>query len=388
MSKQNSPTKPHKIGIDARLFGTAQFTGIGAYTEEMIGNLLKIDSVNRYTVFVTPESAQYFPFYAPNLKKKAVPFSHYSYSEQLFFGREIKASGVDLIHYSNFNSPVFYRSTPSIVTVHDLTLWFFPGRLQRSWIKRMGYRYIIRKSCQNATKIIAVSEATKQDIVKHLGIPAEKIVVIYEGAPQRVAEVSDPKKIEAIRSRHDINRPYFIYVGNWRKHKNLVRLIRAFGLMRHRFGLDYQLVLIGKKDPLAPEVGATINQLGLQQHVVIAGYIPDNEIGAFYSAAEALVFPSLYEGFGITPLEAMAAGTPVITSNISCLPEVLGDAALYCDPYDIEDIAAKMQELAKSYHLKKSLREAGFKQVKKYSFAKMSKEILELYEEVLSQKSG
>lgn len=388
MSKQNPPTKHHKIGIDARLFGTAHSTGVGTYTEELIGNLLKIDQDNRYTVFTTPESAQYFPFYASNLQKKAIPYAHYSYSEQLFFGKELKASGVELVHYTNFNSPVFYRGTKSIVTVHDLTLWFFPGRLQRSWLKRLGYRYVIRKSCQNAERVIAVTETTKQDIIKYLGIPAEKIVVIYEAAPTRIVPVTDPKKIEAIKARHDITRPFFMYVGQWRSHKNLVRLIRAFGLMRHRYNLDYQLVLIGKVDPMSPEVQATIHQLGLQQHVILTGYVPDNELGAFYSAADALVYATLYEGFGIPPLEAMSAGTPVITSNLSCLPEVLGDAALYCDPYDIEDIAAKMQELARSYHLKKTLREAGFKQVKKYSFTKMARETLQLYREVLGEKTG
>lgn len=386
MSQTPRAPKRHKIGIDARLFGTAHSTGVGTYTEELIGNILKLDKDNLYTVFTTPESFQYFPFYSTNLRKKAISYPHYSYSEQLFFGKELKASGVELVHYTNFNSPVLYTGTKSIVTIHDLTLWFFPGRMQRSWLKRMGYRYVIRKACQNATKVIAVSEATKQDIVKYLGIPEEKVVVIYEGSPNRIAPVTDPKKIEAIKARHDITRPFFMYVGQWRSHKNVVRLIRAFGLMRHRYGLDYQLVLVGKVDPLAPEVQTTINQLGLQKHVVLTGYIPDNELGAFYSAADAMVYATLYEGFGIPPLEAMSAGTPVIASNLSCLPEVLGNAALYCDPYSIEDMADKMQELAKSYHLKKTLRDAGFKQVKKYSFAKMAKETLELYMEVLGEK--
>jgi len=339
--------------------------------------------VDRFTVFTTPEIAQFFPFYSPNLEKKSVVYPHYSYGEQIFFPSVIRSSNLDLIHYTNFNTPVFFKPARSVVTIHDLTLWFFPGRKQRSWFRRMMYRFIIRRSCENATKIIAVSEASKADIVKYLGIDPAKVAVIYEAATNRINADADPKKIEAIKVRHDITRPFFMYVGAWRQHKNLVRLIRAFGVFRHRYGLDYQLVLAGRVDPMFPEIQATINQLNLQNHVVLAGYVADNDIGAFYAAAEAFVFPSLYEGFGLPPLEAMAAGTPVLSSNVSCMPEVLGDAALYFDPLDVEDMAAKMHDLATSYGLRRSLKDKGFSQAKKYSFARMAKETLALYQEIL-----
>jgi len=375
----------HNIGIDARMFGTAQSAGIGTYTEELIGNLLQVDKVNRYTIFATPEVVQFFPFYSPNLDKKSVSIPHYSLSEQLFLPGIIRSSNIDLIHYTNFNSPVLFGGIKSVVTIHDLTLWFFPGRKHTSWFKRAVYRYIIKRSCQNATKIIAVSEATKQDIVKYLDIPESKIKVIHEAVANRISPVKEINKIDAIKAKYDITRPFFMYVGQWRKHKNLVKLIRAFATFRHRYDLDYQLVLVGRPDPLAPEVQKTINQLNLQSHVVLTGYVADNDIGAFYSAAEAFVFPSLYEGFGLPPLEAMAAGTPVISSNASVMPEVLGDAAIYFDPENIEDIAAKMHNLATSYHLKNSLKEKGLKQVKKYSFSKMAKQTYELYQEVLAK---
>lgn len=382
----SKPTR-YNIGIDARFFGTAQAAGIGTYTEELIGELLKQDKVNRYTVFTDPKTVQFFPFYSPNLDKKPTPYPHYSYSEQIFFPRQIASANVDLIHYTNFNSPVLFRSVKSVVTIHDLTLWFFPGRIHKSAFKRWAYRYIIRKSCENAAAIIAVSKATKDDIVKHLGIPESKITVIHEAVTNRIAEVKDTKKIEAIKTKYDITRPFFMYVGQWRQHKNLVRLIRAFALMRRRYDIDHQLVLVGKVDPLAPEVQATINQLNLQNHVVLTGYVSDGEIGAFYSAAEAFVFPSLYEGFGLPPLEAMAVGTPVVSSNVSAMPEVLGAAALYFDPEDIEDMAAKMHEIASSYSLRKSLRDKGFSQVKKYSFSKMARQTLEVYNQTLGKTS-
>ncbi len=375
--------KIYNIGIDARFFGTATSTGIGTYTEELISNLLKVDTVNRYTIFAPPETVQFFPFYSPNLDKRAVSFSHFSVAEQLKLPALLRSANLDLIHYTNFNTPILFRAVPSVVTIHDLTLLFFPGRRHKGWFRRWVFRVIIQQSCRNATRVIAVSHATKADIVKYLGIPEEKIDVVHEAGPARIQAIKDVNKTEAIVGRHGIDRPFFLYVGQWRQHKNLVRLIRAFGLLRHRHSLDHQLVLVGKIDPLAPEIQATINQLGLQRHVVLTGYVADSDLPHFYSAAEAFVFPSLYEGFGIPPLEAMAAGTPVLSSSVSVMPEVLGDAALYFDPHSIEDMAEKMFQLASSYHLRQQLKDKGIAQAKKYSFAKMAKTTLEVYRKVL-----
>jgi glycosyltransferase involved in cell wall biosynthesis len=375
--------KQFHIGIDARLFGTQQAAGIGTYTEELVGHLLKVDPINRYTIFVKREVAEFFPFYAPNIKKQAVAYPHYSYGEQLFYPRVLAQAKLDLIHYTNFNSPVWLRRVRSVVTIHDLTLWFYPGRTHTGWLKKLLYQYVMRQTCTNARRVIAVSQRTRDDIVKYLGIAPDKIDVIYEAVPQRYRPAKDERRIGMLQAKYNITRPFFLYVGQWRSHKNLVRLIRAFGLLRRRYGLDYQLVLAGKIDPHAIEVTDTIKQLNLQEWVVVTGYVADDELPHFYAAAEAFVFPSLYEGFGLPPLEAMAAGTPVLSSNASVMPEVLGEAALFFDPTDIEDMAAVMHRLAGSYHLKKELREKGFRQVKKYSFAKMAKETLAVYQRAL-----
>ena len=374
----------YRIGIDARLFGTAQAAGIGTYTEELVGNLLKADPDNQYTVFVTPDTAEVFPFYAANLTKRAVPFRHYTIAEQLFYPRLLHRTNLDLVHYTNFNTPILFRRIPSVVTIHDLTLWFYPGRKHNSPLHRWAYRYIIKQSCLNATRVIAVSEGTKRDIISYLGVPEDKIDVIYEGVSPRLQTSSDPKRAEMIKSKYGISAPFFLYVGQWRNHKNLVRLIQAFAVLRRRYGLEHQLVLVGKQDPLAPEVPDTIKQLGLQDAVILAGYIADHDLADFYTAAEAFVFPSLYEGFGLPPLEAMACGTPVISSNASVMPEVLGQAALYFDPLNVEDIAAKLYQFATSFKTRQELKEHAAQQIKKYSFARMAKETLAVYRRALS----
>jgi glycosyltransferase involved in cell wall biosynthesis len=376
----------NRIGIDARLFGTAHATGIGAYTEELIANLLTLDTENKYVAFVLPEVADTFPFYAKNLKKWPVNFRHYTYSEQVLYPAILTKAKLDLIHYTNFNTPVFFKNIKSVVTVHDLTLWFFPGRKQKSWLRRSVYKYVIRKSCENATRIIAVSKGTKADIVKYLGIDKGKVDVVYESAPKRYRDKIDAKRLEMVKGKYNISKPYFLYVGEQRPHKNLVRLIRAFATFKRQYQLDYQLVLVGKIDVHAPEIPETIKQLGLQDDVITTGYIADKDLPYFYAGAFSFVFPSLYEGFGIPPLEAMAAGIPVLSSNASVMPEILGDAALFFNPKNLEDMAQAMYKLATTYRLQKELRDKGFKQIKKYSYTKMVKETLEVYKKTLNEK--
>ncbi|RLC37645.1 hypothetical protein DRH29_00930 [candidate division Kazan bacterium] len=378
----------YRIGIDARLFGTRQAAGIGIWVEELIGHLLKLDKVNQYIAIMLPETAEFFPFYANNLKKQIVRFPHYTYSEQFLYPRILKKMKLDLIHYTNFNTPIFFKGTKSIVSIYDLTLWFYPGRKQRSWFRRMIYRYVMKKSCENASRIIAISNKTKQDIIKFINIDPSKIDVVYAAAPKRRKVAIDARRADQIFSKHNISRPFFLYVGQWRQHKNLVRLIRAFALLKRQYNLDYQLVLVGQVDEYASEIPRVIKQLGLQDSVITTGYISDNNLSIFYDRAEIFVFPSLYEGFGIPPLEAMSAGTPVISSNASVMPEVLGDAAVYFDPTNIKDMADTMYKVASSFTIKKQLKDKGFKQIKKYSYTKMAREILAIYKKVLAEPSN
>lgn len=375
--------KIYRIGIDARLFGTAQAAGIGQYTEELLRHLSKADSTNQYCVFLSPRSWKDFPIYAPNFTAQKVGIQHYSLAEQVLYPLMLRRAELDLIHYTNFNSPIWWRKIPSIITIMDLTLWFFSGRTQKSWWRKWAYRLVIRRACQNAHQIIAISEATKQDVVDILQIDAAKVKVIYLAVAERYKLLTDTTAVVSMQRKFNISKPYFLYVGQWRQHKNVVRLIRAFHLLRRRYHLDYQLVLAGKIDRQCPEVIETIRQLGLKSEVLLTGYVPDDDLPLLYNGAKAFVFPSLYEGFGLPPLEAMACGAPVVSSRASCMPEILGTAAHYFDPTDVEDIARAMAEVAQNYSLQQKLKADGFKQVKKYSFNQMAQQTLEIYREAL-----
>ncbi|MFH0912389.1 MAG: glycosyltransferase family 1 protein [Patescibacteria group bacterium] len=376
--------KIYRIGIDARLFGTAQAAGIGQYAEELIRHLLKNDTVNQYRVFLSPKSWVGFPIYAPNLNKIRVNMPHYSLSEQLSYPAILQKADLDLVHYTNFNSPIWWRKVPSVVTIHDLTLWFFAGRTHKSWWRRWAYRIAIRQACRNARRIIAITEATKQDVVNILQVDPTKVTVIYEAVADRYRPATDAHRLERLRHKFNISKPYLLYVGQWRQHKNVVRLIRAFHLLRRRYYLDYQLVLAGKIDYQCPEVLSTIAKLGLKSEVVLTGYIPDADLPLLYNGAELFVFPSLYEGFGLPPLEAMACGTPVVAACASCIPEVLGEAARYFNPTNVEDMVKTIAEVVKSQSLRQRLRAAGFRRVRRYSFDQMAKQTLEVYQQVLN----
>jgi len=371
-----------RIGIDARFLGSRGGFGIGVYTEELLSALRKLDRTNHYLVLVRQEALPHVPL-AENFEAIVADFPHYSLSEQLLYPSFIRRLKLDLIHFTNFNSPVIGYLPPSVVTIHDLTLLFFPGHKRKGWLDRTGYRWVVERATGRAKKIIAVSAHTKKDIEERLGVPGEKIRVIHEGVAKRFHLLKDKKETSRILRRFGITGKFLLYVGQWRKHKNLINLIRAFALLKQKTALSHELVLAGQIDSQMPAIPELIKKLSLERDIVMTGFVPDEELPHLYNAADLFVFPSLYEGFGIPPLEAMSCGCPVVAARSSSLPEVLGEAALFFDPRRVEDIAGTINRVLFSYSLKRELREKGLSQAKRYSYNKMAKETLKVYQEVL-----
>jgi glycosyltransferase involved in cell wall biosynthesis len=371
-----------RIGIDARMYST-EFTGIGRYVYELVKHLAEVDDKNEYVLFMNP--TEYEKFDPPNrrFKKVLVKAKHYSIREQLGYLRALRKAKLDLMHFTHFNAPIFYRR-PSIVTIHDLTLSFFPGKKMNSAFYRMAYNLVLKSAVRNAKKVIAVSENTKADLMDIAGTASSKIEVVYEGVGEEFGPRGDKEFQEDVHRKYNITRDFLLYTGVWRGHKNLVNLIRAFALLREGpESFDLQLVITGEEDPYYPEVKRTVKELGLEHHVIYTGMVPEKELVALYQTATAYVFPSLYEGFGLPPLEAMRCGTPVIASKSSCIPEICGEAsALYFDPYDPQDICNSIQKVLLDENLRKELRECGLKHSLKFSWEKMAKKTLELYNSI------
>ena len=206
---------------------------------------------------------------------------------------------------------------------------------------RAAYNWVLKSAVRNAKTVIAVSENTKADLIEITHTSPFKVEVIYEGVGEEFGPRGNKDEQEEVHKKYNITKEFLLYTGVWRGHKNLVNMIRAFALIRDGAeGFDLQLVITGEEDPYYPEVKRTVKELGLEHHVVYTGMVPEKELIALYQTAKAYVFPSLYEGFGLPPLEAMRCGTPVVASKSSCIPEICGDSnALFFDPYDPEDIA-------------------------------------------------
>jgi glycosyltransferase involved in cell wall biosynthesis len=371
-----------RIGIDARMY-SSEFTGIGRYVYELVQNLLKVDKKNEYVIFMNHPEFEKFDIPNKRVKKVLVNAKHYSLSEQVRFLWKAWRAKLDLMHFTHFNAPLLYRRK-TVVTIHDLTLSFFPGKKMNSWFFRTAYNLVLRNAAKHATRVIAVSKNTKSDLMEVCKTDSAKIEVVYEGVGENFGPREDKEAASDLLKKYNINKEFMLYTGVWRSHKNLVNMVKAFGLLCEDEGFDPQLVITGEEDPCYPEVKRTVKELGLEHQVVFAGLVPEDELTAFYQTAKMYVFPSLYEGFGLPPLEAMRCGTPVVASKVSCIPEICGeDNAVFFDPYDPEDIANAMRKLWLDEGLQADLRERGLLHSRKFSWEKMAEKTLEVYGEVL-----
>jgi glycosyltransferase involved in cell wall biosynthesis len=328
-----------KIGIDCRIY-SPKYTGIGRYVFELIRNLEQIDKEHEYILFFNkPEHDGFIPK-SPRFTKVLVNATHYSLSEQTSFLKALNAQKMDLMHFPHFNKPLLYRK-PYIVTIHDLTLHYYPHKSYtstptlKSSTKIKAYKTLMNSAIKHAKKIISVSQHTAEDIKKETHVDPSKIAVIHEGVPIEFKK-NHTFKIQNSEFKIPLS-PYLLYTGVWRSHKNLLNLIRAFSKIKKTEGgvpqphiiKNIQLVLTGRVDPAYPEIPKLISDLGLTEHVKTPGRVSDQELRYLYQNAHGFIMPSLYEGFGLPPLEAQAYNIPVASSNRASLPEVLGDSALF-----------------------------------------------------------
>ena len=384
--------KIKRIGIDARFYGPLG-KGLGRYIQETVDNVVKIDQTNEYVIFLSPENFDEFISLNGRVKKVLARVRWYTLAEQFVMPWLIFKEKLDLMHFPHFNVPLF---TPGkfVVTIHDLILTKFPTMRATTlapwlyWFKNLSYRFVIWLAVKRAEKIIAVSEYTKKDIIEKFKVRPEKISVIYEGVAN-LASGNDSLFVKKLDDRktllsYNIVDNFILYVGNAYPHKNLETLLKVF-LEFHKKYPAIRLVLVGKEDYFYKRLKEEASDLNLWNEevpdspVVFAGYVPDAELEILYRQAIFYIFPSLYEGFGLPPLEAMAKGCPVISSDKSCLPEVLGEAALYFNPEDSSDMLIKIERLFNDKNLREVLIKKGYQQIKQYSWWESARQTLEVY---------
>jgi glycosyltransferase involved in cell wall biosynthesis len=350
-----------KIGIDARNDGT----GVGRYTFSLIRELAKLDPENEYTLFLNAKRYASYTAPGPNFRAVEADIPWFGVREQLQLPRLVARERLDLVHHPHLTVPLLER-TPFVVTVHDLN-YFDPDMTARGAVLRVGYRIELQKA-KRARRLIAVSEHTRGEIVRLLGVDPERVAITYEAADAPQVE-PDPGTLE----RYGIEAPFFLYVGSAYPYKNLARLIEACA------GIDgYRLVLAGDYE----DFGAALREQA-PERVVFTGPVSEPELAALYAGAFAYAFVSLSEGFGLPGLEAMAAGVPVVAARAGSLPEVYGDAAHYCDPRDVGSIASALREVAADAELRHRLVERGRERVAEFSWARTAGQTLAVYREAL-----
>lgn len=372
-----------RIGIDARMYGGEQ-TGIGNYIRNLLENLLKIDCVNQYVLFLLEPEYSRLKTTNPRVTKAKVNARWYTWQEQIFLPRTLQKFQLDLVHFPHFNAPLLYRGK-YLLTVHDITQNYYPGNGFKAHLRRVIYRYVFTHNIRHAVKTISVSHFTKKDILNNFPAAPQKIKVIHEGIDPVFRSIGDRNQTAALRQKYKITKPFLLYVGVLRDHKNVVGLVKAFAILRKKFGLDLQLVITGKKNPRYPELYTAIKNLSLQNDIIFAGFVPKEDLVLLYNGAAVLVLPSFREGFGFTPLEAMACGTPVAASQTTSIPEVVGDAALLFNPYNPRDMARQIARLFQDPKLAENLRGKGFQRIKIFSWLACATHTLALYNEIYNQ---
>jgi glycosyltransferase involved in cell wall biosynthesis len=360
------------IGIDARMLGP-KCGGLGRYVEQLISHLLKLDTNDQYVLFLKKDN---WDLVEENtrVKKVLTDIHWYGWKEQTKFVSIIKKEKIDLMHFPHWNVPLLYNR-PFVVTIHDLLLMHYPTRAASKlgpvlyWIKQLAYKLTLKLAAKKAKHIIVPSEYTKQDVVETLGVASEKISVTYEAPFSVIAS-------EAKKSKYD-DKKYILYVGVAYPHKNLEGLLESWKKFQ-TYEKNYELILVGKKNFFYERIQEKIDNDEIN-NVRLTGFVSDEELHELYAGASLYVFPSLYEGFGLPPLEAMQHGIPVVSSNRTCMPEILGEGALYADPENHDQFADAMYRALTDEDVRFELKSKAREELKRFSWADLARKTSAIY---------
>ena len=372
-----------KIGIDLHTV-TRFMQGTRTYTLGIVKNLLDIDKDNKYYLYITrdnehirdifPQDNVFFRHIFPHNRIIRIPIS---------FPIRLAMDSVDVFHCQYMGPPL--AKTPYVVMIHDIIHEYFPEFYPRSLCYMMRVFYPI--SARRATRILTVSESSKRDIIKYFKVSEEKVIVTYDAAAEDFRPIMEKDKIKSALQKYGIDGKYILFVGRLEPRKNIPNLIRAFHELKKWKNIEQKLVIVGMKYFRYEEIFQCVNNLGLQNEVILTGRVEDNELPLFYNGASLFVYPTIAEGFGIPPLEAMACGTPVISSNTSSLPEVVGDAGILLDPYNIKDLAGAIYKVLSDKNLHEKMKSEGLKRAKVFSWKETAKKTLNVFNDIYNEKN-
>jgi len=368
------------IAIDAHSVG-AGLGGNETYATNLIEALADIDSVNRYTLYVTKkEAVERFANRWPNVHLRLTLPHTPLVRIPLTLTVELRRRPVDILHVQ-YTSPPF-TPCPVVNTIHDLSFEHLPETFKRRSWRQM--RLTIRRSAQSAAHILTDCDFARDDILKTYGIAPERVTAVPLAAAVRFSPVRDERELDRVRNKYGINGKYILTVGSIQPRKNIPRLIRAYSMLCSERNLEPlpKLVVVGKRGWLYEDTLATAESSTVRDRIILTGYVDDKDLPALYSAASCFVYPSYFEGFGIPPLEAMRCGTPTITGDRTCFPEIIGDAGLMVDPFDERAIMRGIARVLTEQTLRDELIEKGLERANSYDWLKTARQTLDVYESV------
>ena len=368
-----------RIALDATAIPRLM-AGAAVYTYELARALAAVDSEYEYVIFARGDLFDDLAATRPRLRVLRVRTPSRPLRllwEQTVLPWRLRQLRIDVLHSPHHTTPIAPCGCGRVVTFHDLTFFLLPERYPTT--RRLYFQTVTRLSALVADAVITPSEAVRQDAVRILRLPPRRVIVTPEAAGPAFGP-QDAGAVEAVRRRYGLEEPFLLSVGSLEPGKNRERLLQALVRLRAR-GLKHTLAIAGQRAWRYEGEAPLARRLGLADSVRFLGYVPPADLPALYSGADLFVFPSLYEGFGLPALEALACGTPVVASNVSALPEVVGDAALQVDPLDTEALAGAMERVLRDDGLRVDLRERGLRRAREFSWERTARETLAVYEQ-------
>ncbi|MGA2001730.1 MAG: glycosyltransferase family 1 protein [Terriglobales bacterium] len=373
-----------KVAIDIRRM--TEF-GVGTYIRNVVRTLAQLDRENKYFLIGSPAKMSEFGPLPGNFHSVPLAEPDHTFSGYVDFRAAVRRLQFDVVHIPHLFWMPRGLGCPYVLTVHDLLEHMYGSR-NLSSLRRSLHFYLTRRVLRGSARVMAVSQFTKNEIHKLLAIPDERIEVVYNAIDERFlrGHASDADRA-LIAQRYQVNYPFLLYAGAIRPHKNVVRIIEAFSALKSELAKegrfeDLKLIIIGDDMSNNPRLRRTVVSGGVQNDVRFLGFVPIEVLRIFYDVAKIFVFPSLYEGFGLPPLEAMAHGTPVVTSNTSSLPEVVGNAALMVNPENVFEIRRALHKALLDPTTRERMKQRGYEQAQRFSWEISVSRILEIYREV------
>ncbi len=372
-----------KIAIDLSIVHGLR-TGVGNYAYYLVRGLAAVDRSNQYTLFLNRANCQEFSVTSPNFETVIVPLPLRGllWTEHFYFARA-RLDRFDVVHVVMGTGPILGGGR-RVITVYDLALSL--GLKTASARHRLYWMRLFPLWARRADRVIAISESTQADIERIYRVPSERIRVTHMAAD--IMYYPLPRSVlQEFRATHHLTADPILYVGTVNTEKNITRLLQTYRLLRDRHGIGNPLVLVGKPCLGYDKIVKAAQEMDLGDHVIFTGYVPDEELPFWYNLARVFVYPSLYEGFGLPVVEAMACGAPVVVSNKSSLPEVVGEAGVLFDPYDMEAMVAAILPVLSDNAINQQMRAKSLKQASRFSWEQTARQTIAVYEEMAGQKA-